>query len=374
MAATEHGADGEHRPDMALPRCLLEQGQSPRMILCPAAAGQHHVCQHDLSFDHTDFGRLGDPDAAFPRVGFDAPALDQHAPVPVLCVDHAVRCPPEPFGCLAVVALDAEAFGQTNTEIECRDQVARGSCLLEPFACADLVLFVAVAAQQQVSEIDMGTGVAALCGNAEQFGGFVLVAWDSGAGKIEHAQRTRAAAVIGVGGAPEPRGRLGVIRWQVTTLGIDIADQRGRLRIASQGGAAQPRLAFHRIGCGAVAGHQGEAPARLGSAVAFLGRQLVTDRGGDAILWNVHAALLDHAVEIERGRQPLLRGLTEMREQLRLGFGGGGVACQDERIAELALRATSGGGFLVPTVALGEVAKAFGAGGQDEAENRLALG
>ncbi len=158
VTAAEHGADGEHRADMALPGGFLEQRQGGRMVFGPAASGKQHVRQHDLGFDHADLSRLGDPEPAFLRVGVHASTFDEHAAVPVLRIDDAICRPAEPFGGLAVVTLNADAFGQANAEVEGGDEVAGFSRLLEPLAGADLILLVAVPAQQQVSEIDVGAG------------------------------------------------------------------------------------------------------------------------------------------------------------------------------------------------------------------------
>ena len=189
-------------------------------------------------------GGLGDPDSSFHRVGVHAAAFNQHAAIPILRVHNAFGRAAQPFGCLAVVALDADAFCKADAEVERGDQVARLGCLLEPFTGADGILFIAVPAQQQIAEIDMGTGIACLGCDAEQFRGFILVTRDTGAGQIEHAQGTRGAAVIGVHRAAEPHRGLGVVRGQIATFGVDIADQGGGFGITGQArrGAARIRL------------------------------------------------------------------------------------------------------------------------------------
>ena len=139
-------------------------------------------------------------------------------------------------------------------------------------------------------------------------------------------------------------------------------------------GAPQPGFAFHRVALDAVARHQREAPARLGAAMALLGGLLVAGGGGGAVLRHAEAAFVNHAVEVQRGRQALLRRLAQMLEQFRLGFRVAGVARQHQGVAKLALRTAAGGGFLVPAVAFLELRRSSGPERQDEAQHRLALG
>ncbi|OIQ72013.1 hypothetical protein GALL_463690 [mine drainage metagenome] len=214
VTAAVHRTDGEHGADVAACGGFFEQGEGGRVVFRAAAPGQHHVRQHHLGFDHADFGGLGDPDAAFFGVGVHAAAFDQHAAVPILCVDHAVGGAAQPFGGLSVIAFDAHTLREADAEVEGGDQVARCSGLFEPGAGADLVLFVAMPAQQQVAQIDIGAGIARLCGHTEQLGGFFLVALHTRARQIQHAQRPGGAFVASVRPAAEPHRGFRIVRRQ----------------------------------------------------------------------------------------------------------------------------------------------------------------
>src|SRR5471030_1101455 len=116
------------------------------------------------------------------------------------------------------------------------------------------------------------------------------------------------------------------------------------------------------------------APAGLRSAVTFFGCLLVARSSGGTILGDTQATFLNHAVQVQRGRQAFLGGLAQMLEHLQLGFRVAGVARQDKRVPKLALRTPASGGFLVPAVTFRDVAEVFRSRRQDETQDRLALG
>jgi hypothetical protein len=85
---------------------------------------QVHVSQHDLRVDHADIRRGGNPDASLLGVALHAAAFDQHAAVPILCVNDAVGRPAQPLRGFLLVPFDTDTFGQTNAEVERGDQIA----------------------------------------------------------------------------------------------------------------------------------------------------------------------------------------------------------------------------------------------------------
>ena len=147
VAAAKHCAGREHGANMSRSGGLVEQGQSGRMILWSADAVQRHVGQHDLRLDHPDIRGGGYPGTSLLGVLFHAAAFDQHAAVPILRVDHAVRCSTQPLRGFLVVPFHANTFGQTDAEVERGDQVTGFRRLLEPFPCVDRILQIAMALQ-----------------------------------------------------------------------------------------------------------------------------------------------------------------------------------------------------------------------------------
>ena len=181
----------------------------------------------------------------------------------------------------------------------------------------------------------------------------------------------------GLGGAFVPDRGLGVVGRQFAALGIEVADQRSRLAVAGIGGAAQPALARGRVARDAAPFHQRETPARLARAHALLGRLPVELRGGFEVALDADRELGHHAEQVERGRQAGGGGLRHLHRRLRAGLLRRGLGCgtqQGERVAELALRATGLGRAAIPFGGLRQVALRFGTGGEDIAEQRLAVG
>ena len=220
----------------------------------------------------------------------------------------------------------------------------------------------------------MGAGIPALCCDAEQTSSFFLIARNAGSGEVEHSKSTRGALVVGIRGAAEPHRRLGVIRRQRAAFGVEVAHQCGGFRVAGQCGAPEPGFGLQRVALDAVTLHQGKAPAGLRAAMALLRALLIACGGGGAVLGNAHAAFEDHAVQKQGGRQTFLGCLAQMAKEFFLNTRSAGIARQHQRIAKLPLRAAAGSRFLIPAVAFLDVAKGFGAGGEDKAEHRLAVG
>ena len=190
VAAAMQRAHREHRADMALLGRLARTAERGRVVARAAAAVHHHLAERHLGIDHADLGGARDPGAALLRVGLQAAALDQHAAVPVLRVHHAVRGAAQPVRRLAVVALDADALGQADAEIERRHQIARPGGLLEPLARArEIGLDAARRARDW-----RGRRARPSCRprrSAEPARRLLRIARHAGTGQIQHAERAR---------------------------------------------------------------------------------------------------------------------------------------------------------------------------------------
>ena len=179
------------------------------------------------------------------RIGVHAAPFDQHAAVPVLRVHHAIGGAAQPFGRLAVVALDADAFGQADAEIERRHQVAGGGGLLEPLAGADRVVGAALAAAAagwRDRPAPSGRPPRPRRGTS----------WPPPRRPAARRRRSGAACPAP---APPPRwpasaarrnhiAASAIVRRQLAALGVEVADHRRRLRDRrpARRGAARTRL------------------------------------------------------------------------------------------------------------------------------------
>ncbi len=108
--------------------------------------------------------------------------------------------------------------------------------------------------------------------------------------------------------------------------------------------------------------------------MAVLGGAAIEVGGGGRIDGHAQAALGDHAEQIERGGQVGFGGLAQLLDDERLGFGIGAFPRHGQRVAQVALRAAGLGRLLVPAAGFVRVAQVLGPGGQDEAEQGLAVG
>ena len=177
-----------------------------------------------------------------------------------------------------------------------------------------------------------------------------------------------------VGGAAEPHRRFRIVRRQAAAFGIQIANQSGRLGVAGQRGAAQPGFALGRVRLDADPFQQMVAPTRLAAAVSLFRRLLVAGAGGRRILRHPQSAFGDHAQQIQRGGETLVRRAAQVFDQCGLSFGVLRVAGEHQGVAKLALWTTSRGRSFVPAVGFLLVAKFLGAGGEDIAEYGLTVG
>ncbi len=288
-----------------------------------AAAGQHHLGQHDLGLDHADVGGALDPGAALLGIGVHAAALDQHAAIPVLRVHHAVGGAAQPFGRLAVVALDADAFGQADAEIERRDQVAGRRRLLEPLARVDRV----VRRRRGRAAAGWRDRPGRWCRRPGPRRG---TSARPPPGRAARRHRSGAAGPVRArrrDGRPPRRGGTTSPPRHSSAAACRPWHTGRRPRAAASGSpasAARRSQDSPSIGLAAtlMAFHQGEAPAGLAGTVAFLRCLPEQLDGRRAIRRHPEAALGHDRQQIQRGRQPGIGGVAQILGDLVLAAPG----------------------------------------------------
>ena len=375
VAAAQHGAHGELCAGVVAVGGALEHDLRAFMVAGAAAAVDHHFGQCDLGFEHAGFGGALDPVAAFGGVRVDPPALGKHAAVPELCVDDAVGSAAEPFGGGALVALNADALGQADAEVEGGDEVATAGGFLEPFAGADAVLFGPRTLEDELGEAAAAFGVAAFGGDAEPLGGFVGVAGEACAGEVEHGQRAGGEAVAFLGGAGVPGGGFGVVGRQVAAAaGVDVADHGGGLGVAGEGGAAEPAFALDEVLVDAAALEERHAPAGHALADTEGCGAFIELCGTGGVALHAGPGVEHGGEEVDAEREAGLGGAGHLD-------GGGGavgvglrVAEHGEREAHGTLGTSGGGGSGIPLAGFRKVAQRVGAGGEEVADEGLGIG
>ena len=375
MTAAVQRGGREHRADMAGRGGAAEHlEREPVVPRAPASRDQHLAIQR-LGVRHAALGGARDPALPFGRVGIEAAPLDQHPSVPVLGVDDSVGGAAEPEQGTPVVALDADAFGEADAEIERADQVAGARRTLEGGAGQHLVAVGAgAAADHEIGEIEHAGRIAALGGPTEPARRLVRVAADAGAGQRQEAERAARRGVAARGGATVPERRLGVVRRQFAAARIEVADQGGGFRVAAERRPPEPALALGEVARQAVPLHQREAETGLRGAVAALGRATIQAHRLGRVAFDAGAAIVHHAEQIQRGRQSGVGGGAKLGRAFGQRLGARLAAEQRQRVAETPARVARARRALVGGIAGVEVAHRLGSGGQDVADQRLRLG
>jgi hypothetical protein len=109
---------------------LLKQRRCRDKIARSAPAVHHHLRKGRFGVGDTDRGGARDPGTTCVGICLDTTSIDKHAPVPVLRVRDSVSRKAEIVGRLALIALDASTFCQTEAVVECSCQLAGRGCLL----------------------------------------------------------------------------------------------------------------------------------------------------------------------------------------------------------------------------------------------------
>src|SRR5829696_8837920 len=147
---------------MALARCDFEECQGLLVISFAATAVDEHLAKQNLSVHHSGACSTADPLTAFSSVCGHAATFDQHAPVPVLGARDAFGRPMKPLGSFSVIALNADAFRETDPEVEGRDEISGLGGALEPMTGFDLILRLAAVAQHKIRKVGLRGVVAEL--------------------------------------------------------------------------------------------------------------------------------------------------------------------------------------------------------------------
>ena len=216
--------------------------------------------------------------------------------------------------------------------------------------------------------------VAGFSGNPQPAGSLVRVRCNTGAGQMEQTQSTRRTRMAGFGCPAHPDRRFGIVWRQGATLRVDIANQGGGFRIAGKRRATEPGFAFRGIGIDTDALHQRQPPPGLAGPVPLFRRAAKELRSGGRIRLNAYAAFVQHAEQIESGRQIGFCGAGEVMHNALVSRVILGVSCQRKRKTERSLRAACLGRAFVPEMGLREIANVFGAGRQQIGEHGLAVG
>src|SRR5829696_3064794 len=144
---------------MALARCDFEECQGLLVISFAATAVDEHLAKQNLGVQHSRACSAADPLTAFSGVCGHAATFDQHAPVPVLGARNAFGRPAKPLGSFLVIALNADAFRETDPEVEGRDEISGLGGALEPMTRFNLILRLAALAQHEIRKVGLGGGI-----------------------------------------------------------------------------------------------------------------------------------------------------------------------------------------------------------------------
>jgi hypothetical protein len=295
---------GEHGTAMALFSRCGEQLQGPIQVRGTTAAIRHHLGNCDLGLWHPSFGRSGKPGSRLSQIALHAVTFDEHPAVDILCIYHAVSRAPQPLRGQLFVALDPDASGQADAQIESGYQITGLCCLLEPLRNNCPVVCGTLLRQQQVRQICLRTSIPFLCGNAQPVRGLNLILNNAGAGEIECSQRAGGKLMPSFRSAAIPDRGLSVIWRHRPFLRVKITNECCCVWVACPRSAANPRFSVFRVFVDVHSFDEGKTPPDLRRPMPALGGIAKELHCGSGIAYGACPLFRKHTKKINRAGMP----------------------------------------------------------------------